>query len=64
MVMTHAHGASTCYRLSTSVVTSSVGDEMVVLDLDSGLYHSLNEVGAFVYAASGAARAAISSSPP
>ena len=37
------------YRLSDAVVARSVGDEMLVLDLDSGIYHSLNEVGAVLY---------------
>ena len=56
--MTHAGGAGTCERLSGSVVTSSVGDEMVVLDLESGLHHSPKEVGALIYSrlADGATR--------
>lgn len=60
--MTHAGGAGMCERLSDSVVTSSVGDEMVVLDLESGLHHSPNEVGALIYAVSPTARPATSSS--
>jgi hypothetical protein len=37
------------FHLGSMVVTQPVGSEMVVLDLETGLYHSLNEVGALLY---------------
>jgi hypothetical protein len=47
MARDDGHGAR--YRLRGSLVASPIGDEMVVLDLDTGLYHSLNPVGALLY---------------
>lgn len=33
-----------------AVVARALGEEMVLLDLDSGLYYSLNTLGAFIWA--------------
>lgn len=35
--------------INENLVTRSVGDEMIVLNLESGTFHSLNSVGAALY---------------
>lgn len=35
---------------SDAVMTSQVGDELILLDLNSGIYHSLNAAGAPIWA--------------
>lgn len=35
--------------IKDDIITRSVGDEMIVLNLESGDYHSLNAVGAAIY---------------
>ena len=44
MAVAHEH-----YRAVDGVVARAVGDEMVLLDLRSGVYYSLNAVGAIVW---------------
>jgi hypothetical protein len=41
--------AETRLIAAPSVVTSSVGDELVLLDLDRGIYYGLNPTGARVW---------------
>lgn len=36
-------------RVKSSVLARPVGDQIVLLDLDSGRYFSLNAVGAFIW---------------
>ncbi len=36
----------TAYRIPANVAVQKVADEMVILDLDSGRYYGLDEVGA------------------
>jgi hypothetical protein len=36
--------------VNPAVATRGIGDEMVLLDLESGLYYCLNEVGACIWA--------------
>jgi hypothetical protein len=38
-------GSITRFQSCGSVMTSQVGDELILLNLDSGIYHSLNAVG-------------------
>ena len=45
--MKHLRGGSV--RRSEAVMVRRVGDEIVILDVNSGQYFGLNEVGAFVW---------------
>jgi hypothetical protein len=37
------------FRPSDAIMTSQVIDELMILDLDSGIYHSLNVVGTSIW---------------
>jgi hypothetical protein len=43
--------ANVNWSIRENVITRSVGDEMIVLDMESGACHSLNSVGAAIYRA-------------
>ncbi|MGE0701881.1 MAG: PqqD family protein [Hyphomicrobiaceae bacterium] len=47
---TPASASPSAYRLVPSVMTSSVGREMVLLDTDNGIYFGIDEVGARIWA--------------
>ena len=36
-------------HISENCVSEKLGDELIVLDLKSGLYHSLNEIGSIIW---------------
>lgn len=41
--------STVAYGIPDTVVARAVGDEMVMLDLDSGVYYTLNGTGAFIW---------------
>ncbi len=48
--MPTAVSSSTCrYRVSEAIVARVIAEEMVLLDLNSGIYYSLNGAGAFIW---------------
>ena len=36
-------------RVSENCVSEKLDDELIILDLESGLYHSLNEIGSVIW---------------
>ena len=36
-------------QISENCVSEKLDDELIILDLESGLYHSLNEIGYFIW---------------
>lgn len=42
-------GAKTVVQIRTDVLSRQLGDEMVALDLESGTYFGLNEVGSRIW---------------
>ena len=36
-------------KISKNCVSEELGDELIILDLESGLYHSLNKIGSYIW---------------
>ena len=41
--------SSSTFKLTDSCLKSSLGDEIIILNVDSGHYYELNEVAGFIY---------------
>jgi hypothetical protein len=41
--------SSACFRPCDAIMTSQIIDELMILDLNSGIYHSLNAVGTSIW---------------
>jgi hypothetical protein len=49
MVQTKPLRADSIVRVSASQVSSRIGDEVAILELDRGVYYGLNDTGSFLW---------------